>query len=159
MNKLLIIIAVVLFNISTASAQSPIIKDLREVIAQRSTSFTNLQKELVQDNTEKGVKAYMGSLGQSSICNAYVTQSATQGSMYVYLFNLENMDVMQTKIFTEMAQQYITELNDMVKTGNYKGRDYREGDSLVTEITDLNDNVVVQYVSSPVDHMIMVHGI
>jgi len=159
MNKILIIIALALFNTIMAHAQSPIIKDLREVISQRNSSFKTLQKELVQDNTEKGIKAYMGSVGGSSICNAFVTQSNGQGSMYIFLFSLENMDIMQTKIFTDMAQQYINELNNMVKTGNYKGRDYRDGESLVTEITDLNGNIVVQYVSNAADHMIMVHGI
>lgn len=158
MNKILLITFLIL-TATAVNAQSPLITNFRQVIAQRDTNFKSLQQDMVQDNFEKGVKVYNGSLGQSYICNAVITQSTAQGVMYVFIYNIKDMDTMQLNIFSTMAQQYITELNDMVKTGNYKGRDSEEGENMVTEITDLNGKIVVQYASSPIDHMILVHGV
>lgn len=156
MKKALFIIALVIFNFAKISAQSPIINDFRKIVAERTTAFKNLQGELLQDNVEKGVKIYSTTIGNSVICKAFITHSNTLGGTFIMVFNVQEMDVMKLKIFTNMAQQYIAELNDMVKTGNYKGRDYNEESNTITEITDLSGNVVVKYVSNDKEHMIMV---
>ena len=156
MKKAILIVALVVFNIGKTTAQSQIINDFRKIVAERTTAFKNLQGELLQDNVEKGVKIYSTSIGNSVICKAFITQSNTFGGTFLLVYNIEEMDAMKLTIFNNMASQYITELNDMVKTGNYKGRDYNEGSDSVTEIKDLNDNVVVKYVSNDTQHMIMV---
>lgn len=156
MKKAVLIVALIIFNVGKITAQSQIINDFRKIVAERTTGFKNLQTDLLQDNVEKGVKIYSPSIGNSVICKAFITQSNTFGGTFLLVYNIEEMDAMKLTIFNNMAAQYITELNDMVKTGNYKGRDYNEGSDSVTEIKDLNDNVVVKYVSNDTQHMIMV---
>jgi len=158
MKRILFIIALIFVATAKSFAQSPIITDFRQIVTERATGFKNIQQELLMDNTEKGVKIYQSSVGGSSICKSLVTHSATDGDVLLMIFNIESMDAMTMKIFMNIAQQYVTELNDMVKTGNYKGRDYKEGDDSITEITDIDGKVVVQYISNPTDHMLMFFG-
>lgn len=159
MKKILFIIAIVFFGTAKSFAQSPIITDFRQIVSERATGFKNIQQELLLDNTEKGVKIYQSSVGGSSICKSLVTHSATDGDVLLMIFNIESMDAMKIKIFMNMAQQYVTELNDMVKTGKYKGRDYNDGNDSITEITDADGKLVVQYISNPTDHMLMFFGV
>ena len=156
--KNLLLTAFIIFSIGKISAQSPLINDFRKIITERSTGFKSLQQDLLQDNTEKQVKIYSPSIGNSAICKAFITQSAANGATFLLVYNVEAMDAMSLKIFNNMAQQYITELNDMVKSGNYKGRDYNDGADSITEVTDLDGKVVAQYVSNSADHMILVFG-
>ena len=156
--KNLLLTALIIFSIGKISAQSPIINDFRKIITERTNGFKSLQQDLLQDNTEKKVKIYNPSVGQSSICKAFITQSETHGATFILVYNVESMDAMKLQIFNNMAQQYITELNDMVKSGNYKGRDYNDGEDSITEVTDLDGKVVAQYVSNTLDHMILVFG-
>ena len=156
--KNLLLTALIIFSIGKISAQSPIINDFRKIVTERTTGFKSLQKELLQENVEKQVKIYNSSIGQSSICKALITNSEKEGATFLLIYNLESMDAMKIQIFNNMAQQYITELNDMVKSGNYKGRDYNDGEDSITEVTDLDGKVVAQYVSNTLDHMILVFG-
>ncbi len=156
--KKLLLIAIFFCAIGQVSAQSPLINEFRTIVAERATGFKNLQKELLQENVEKQVKIYNSSIGQSSICRALITNSQQEGATFLLIYNVETMDGMMIKLFTNMAQQYVTELNDMVKSGQYKGRDYNDGADSITEVTDLDGKVVAQYVSNSADHMILVFG-
>ena len=158
MKNTIFIIALIFCTAGNASAQSQIINDFRTIVSERASGFKSLQQDLLQDNTEKQVKIYNTTIGQSSVCKAFITQSAALGGTFLMVYDVSAMDAMKLKIFGNMAQQYITELNDMIKSGKYKGRDYQEGEDAITEVTDLDGKIVAQYVSNNTQHMIMVFG-
>jgi hypothetical protein len=65
---------------------------------------------------------------------------------------------MMLKMFTIISGQYITELNEMVVSGNYTGKDYTENGESTTEIKDLQGNTVAQYISNSTEHLVVVFG-
>ena len=66
---------------------------------------------------------------------------------------------MMLKIMMVIAQKYVDEMNAMVKSGSYTGRDYEKTDgTTVTEIKDLNGVNIVDYQSNKDQHIVLVYG-
>ena len=59
-----------------------------------------------------------------------------------------------------MVNQYLDELNAMVQSGQYTGKDYTDSNGNgVTELKNLNNDIVVQYVSNDTHHYLYFFGI
>lgn len=158
MKKAFLILAFIVISFQNVSAQSPIIKEFREIVKDIPNQFTAIQKDLLQDNTEKNYKIYSSSIVDSAISKAIISKSLADGAVYVIRFDVQSLDGMMLKMFTIISGQYITELNDMVKSGNYTGKDYQNNGETTTELKDLQGNVVVQYISNSTEHLVMVFG-
>lgn len=158
MKKAILILAFITIAFQNLSAQSPIIKEFREIVKDIPNQFNTIQKELLQDNTEKNYKIYSSTIEDSAISRAMISKSLADGAVYVIRFDVQSLDGMMLKMFTIISGQYITELNDMVASGNYTGKDYQNNGETTTEIKDLQGNVVVQYISNSTEHLIMVFG-
>ena len=157
MNKITIILFVI-FTTALGTAQSPIIKQFREVIKDAPNHFSAFQNELLVDNTEKRSKVYNSKVEDNAISQNFIVKTEGKTSTYIVKFDVTKIDDMMMKLFLIIAQQYITELNDMVKSGAYTGKDYREGEDNVTEIKDLNGKTVVKYVSDSKEHYVIVYA-
>ena len=158
MKKLLWVVAFLFCYSGLVFAQSPAIEEFRQIISQRDTQFKGLQKEMLQEQPDKGLKIYSSLLGESGISKSVIAQSTSEGATYMIGYNIESMDEMKLRIFSLLVNQYMAELNDMVKSGNYKGRDFQNEGESITELTDLSGSVVTQYISSPTDHLLIVFG-
>ncbi len=160
MKKTILLIAFLMVGSLSLLAQTPIIADFRKIIADAPSQFNNLQKELTEENTEKGYKFYSTTLEDSPISDAYIQRRDNELPLYVLDYKVSSMNTMMLGLFTNMASQYIAELNEMVKSGNYTGEDYNTDDGRsVTEIKNLNNDIVVQYVSSDTNHTIFFYGL
>jgi hypothetical protein len=158
MKKAFLILAFITISFQTLSAQSPIIKQFREIIKDAPNQFNTIQKELLQDNKEKNYKIYSSTIEDTAISKAMISKSLADGAVYVIRFDVESLDGMMLKMFTIISGQYITELNEMVASGNYTGKDYQNNGETTTELKDLQGNVVVQYISNSTEHLVMVFG-
>jgi hypothetical protein len=158
MKKIILIIAIFLVAITTISAQSPVIKQFREIIKDAPNQFNTIQKELLQDNKEKNYKIYSSTIEDTAISKSVISKSLTDGAVYVIRFDVQSLDGMMLKMFTIISGQYITELNEMVASGNYTGKDYNENGESTTEIKDLQGNTVAQYISNSTEHLVVVFG-
>ena len=158
MKKAILILVFITIAFQNLSAQSPIINQFREIIKDAPNQFNTIQKDLLQDNTEKNYKIYSSTIEDTAISKAVISKSLSDGAVYVIRFDVQSLDGMMLKMFTIISGQYITELNDMVKSGNYTGKDYQNNGETTTELKDLQGNVVVQYISNNTEHLVMVFG-
>lgn len=156
-NKILII-ALLLTTVFTSFSQSPIIQDFRKIIADGPSQFNNLQGDLFQEND--GIKFYHSTIESSPISTVYIQVRGEELPLYVMDFKVEEISTQMLGLFMNMVEQYIAELNDMVKSGLYTGEDYTTEDGRgVTELRNLNNDIVVQYVSSDTNHDIYFFGL
>jgi hypothetical protein len=158
MKKIILIITFFLGIITTISAQSPVIKQFREIIKDAPNQFNTIQKELLQDNKEKNYKIYSSTIDDTAISKSVISKSLADGAVYVIRFDVQNLDGMMLKMFTIISGQYITELNEMVASGNYTGKDYNENGESTTQLKDLQGNTVVQYISNSSEHLVVIFG-
>jgi hypothetical protein len=156
MKKLLT--TIVFFIAVISFAQSPIIKQFREVVKDAPNQFTNFQKDLLSDNPEKHNKLYNSTIEDTAISNNFISQTEGQNGVYIIRFDVANLDGMMLKMFLTISEQYIKELNEMEKSGAYTGRDYQENGENITELKDLKGNVAVEYISNATEHLVMVYG-
>jgi hypothetical protein len=158
MKKLILSTVVTFLFAVSALAQTPVIKDFRTIVKDIPNQFDNLKKELLQDNTEKNYKIYSSTIADLPISKTLITITQTDGPVYIITFKTETMDAMMLRLFTMIAQQYMKEINEMVATGNYKGRDYKSNGEDITELTDNNGVKVLEYISSPKEHLLLFYG-
>lgn len=150
-NKILII-ALLFATSFTSFSQSPIITEFRKIIADAPAQFNNLKGDLFQENG--GNKFYHSNMEDSPIATSYIQQPPNQElPMYIIDYNVSKMDSQMIGLFSMMVNQYLDELNEMVKSGQYKGTDYTTSDGRsVTELKNMNNDLVVQYVSDATFH-------
>jgi hypothetical protein len=158
MKKLILSTVVTFLFAVSALAQTPVIKDFRAIVKDIPNQFDNLKKELLQDNTEKNYKIYSSTIADLPISKTLITITQTDGPVYIITFKTETMDAMMLRLFTMIAQQYMKEINEMVATGNYKGRDYKSNGEDITELTDNNGVKVLEYISAPKEHLLLFYG-
>ncbi len=159
MKKLILSAAVIFLFVINATAQSPIIVEFRDIVKNIPTNFQSIKKDLIEENKENNYKLFGTKLDDNPICDKFIYEPAGQPSVVILSFKVKNMADMMFKIFNTMVPQYLTEMNDMVKSGKYKGRDFQKDGKGVTEITDLNNNVVLQYQSDAEEHRLMFYGV
>ena len=152
MKNTILIIALLFGTVFTSFSQSPIVKDFRKIIADAPSQFNNLQADLFQENG--GNKFYHSTMEKSPIASAYIQVPPNQElPMYIIDYNVSKMSSQMIGMFTLMVNQYLDELNEMVKSGQYQGTDYTTADGRsVTELKNMNNDLVVQYVSDATYH-------
>jgi hypothetical protein len=158
MKKLAFTIIALLLFVYGAQAQSLAIKEFRQIIAARDSQFKPLQKTLLREIPEDGMQIYASTIEDSPISKALIVQTKDKVGTYMISYNVDNMEIETMGLFMQLVEQYVLELNAMAKTGNYKGRDYNDNGDSITELTDMDGNVVAQYVSNKSNHLIMVYG-
>lgn len=158
MKKAFLILAFITISVQTISAQSPIIKQFREIIKDAPNQFANFQKDLIKDTPEKNNKLYSSTVEDTPISRNLISKTIEEGSVYIIQFDVQSLDGMMLKMFTIISGQYIAELNEMVKSGNYTGKDYNENGESTTQLKDLQGNTVVQYISNEKEHLVLIFG-
>lgn len=156
--KKIYFIATLLFLSAVTFAQSDAILQFRQVMQDIPNQFDNLKKDLLQDNTEKNFKLYSSKIEDLPISRTVISVSPKVGHVYMVTFNVEKMDSMMLRVFTVLSQQYIAEINEMVKSGNYKGSDYTNNGESITELTDAKGELVFEYISSSKEHVLVFYG-
>lgn len=158
MKTKILIIALLITPIFNTFSQTPIIQDFRKIIAEAPSHFNTLQTDLFQEND--GYKFYHSSIEASPISTVYIQTSEEEVPIYVIDFNVEAMSAQMIGLFMNMVEQYIDEINEMVKSGQYTGEDFNTEDGRsITEIRNLNNDIVVQYLSNSTNHSIYFFGL
>lgn len=152
-------VAILLFVVTLANAQSPIIQEFRNILADAPNKFESFKVDKLSENTEKNYQYYSSNIKELPFSTTrIVSKPNNEQSIYLIKYNVKNLDGMMLNIFTNISTQYMTEINDMVKSGKYTGRDLKDGTDGVTEILDLNGKHIVDYISNADDHYIYVYS-
>ena len=154
MKKNLFLLLLTLILGSTASqAQSPAIKELRALVEEAPMKFETQLGEVDKENN--GLVYYKTKNKSGDV--SFIVKNKTGNHQYYMIYNLDPDD-MSFKLKKMLMDQYVTELNAMVKTGNYKGTDVVQDGNNVTRITDLAGNRVVDLQSTSSNFFVIVYG-
>lgn len=133
----------------SAAAQSPVIKNLRTVIADAPNGFVSLRGEVTEENKEKKATFYKSTLEAAGGDAFMVKMEQTGKVVYAIRYDIKNMQSAMLPLITKIIEQYIAELNEMVKSGKYTGREYTSDDGMsVTEINDQEGRHILDYSSN-----------
>lgn len=144
-----------------AQEPAPVIKELRSIIADAGTGFQSFIGDADGRDEASATTFYKLKIEpQISISQGFfLEKEATKHRTFILRYNVKDLDIMMLKIMLIIAQKYVDEMNAMVKTGAYTGRDYEKTDgTTVTEIKDLNGANIVDYQSNKDQHIILVYG-
>ncbi len=156
-----LLLAVTAASPAFAQEPAPIIKELRSIVADAGTGFQSFLGEKDGRDEASGTTFYKANKEpQASISQLFIMEKeATKHRTAILRYNVNDLDAMMLKLMMIMAQKYVDEMNAMVKSGAYTGRDYEKEDgTTVTEINDLKGNHVMDYQSTKDQHMILVYG-
>lgn len=142
MKKLTLLFLVFVLCVYTAHAQSPIIQEFRELIKSGQTNFTGEMGEKTQENPENKIVFYKTKRQRDiAVIQSFIIHQTTENSnIYVIKYSLKDAEPKMLKLLTMLVQQYVEELNLMVKSGGYTGRNYkRDNGTEVFNVTEIND--------------------
>jgi hypothetical protein len=158
MKKSILTIAFSLFFGTTIFAQTPIIKDFRAIIADRSNEFVNLQKALTLDNSAAGFKQYSSKIEDLGF-NKNIIINGNRGAQYLVVYDLLAMSKDIKQFFDQISIQYFTEIDAMSKTGNYVVQDYKANDgTLITELKNAAGDKILEYRIKSNEHLLLFVG-
>lgn len=148
-----------LFFIQIANAQSPIIKEFRNILIDAPNKFESYKVAKISDNKDKNYELYSSKIEELPFSvTRVIAKTNDEPSVYFIKYDVKNLDAMMLKLFINISTQYMTEINDMVKSGNYTGRDVKDNGDDITEVFDLKGNHVMDYISNADAHFIYVYS-
>ncbi len=144
-----------------AQTPAPIITELREIVADAGTGFRSYRGDVIEHDSSSGVIYYKSThIPQASTAAHYLIENAKTGSRFYRIrYDVKAMDGMQLRIMKAMAQKYIEEINAMLNSGAFDGRDYKNEDGAdVTELKDKRGENIIDYQSDADQQVIIVYG-
>lgn len=140
---------------ANAQTAAPVVIELRQLLQSAKTNFVNdLGKKIEEDPATKNV--FYEAAKPAVEADAFVVHLNAGQNMYVL-----NYDCTGEKInkMLPIVEQYLDELNKMVKESDYTGEDYKDKNGkAVTDIHDKAGNLVLRYTSVPATQTIYVYG-
>jgi len=148
-----------MFAFLNTNAQSPIIKTFREIVADAANDFNNYKVTKISENKEKNYDLYSSKIEELPFSSTkIIVPTNNKKPIYFIKYSIKDLDVMTLKLFTNISEQYITEINEMIKTGKYTGKDVKEKEDDITELYDLKGAHIMDYISNVNAHYIYIYG-
>jgi hypothetical protein len=92
----------------------------------------------------------------TKLAETFIVHQASGQNMYVISYDAKGDKVAGVM---PLVDHYLDELNNMLKTGNYTGKDYKNTQGKdVTDIRDKDGNLVLRYASNLENQSIFLYG-
>jgi hypothetical protein len=158
MRKLILSALTAILFSTIATAQTPVIKDFRAIIADRPNEFVNLHKELTSDNTAAGFKQYSSTIADLGF-NKNIIINGNRGAQYIQVYNLLAMSTDIRQFYEAISKQYFAEIDAMAKTGQFTVEDYKANDgTLITAVKNSAGEKILEYRLKPNEHTLLFVG-
>ena len=154
-----LILALFLLPFCSVFAQSRTITDMREIIADGPSQFNNLQKDLLEEKTKNGYTFYSTKINHSYLSESYIRRNNNEPAEYIIKYKIDKTNPGSFAFLKETFDDYMKELENMGNSGNYRAQQKTESGIRAIQISNLNNDVVVQYESSMEEHVIYFFGI
>ncbi|WP_295672733.1 hypothetical protein [uncultured Mucilaginibacter sp.] len=154
--KLLIIFALATLGLSVqAQTEAPVITELHLLLKNAKNNFVNdVGKKVEEDTVTKNI--YYETKNPVVAADPFILHLGTGQNIFIL-----NYDATGDKLtaLIPIVDQYIDELNKMVKTSDYTGNDYKnEKGKAVTDIHDKDGNLVLRYTSDKASQTVYLYG-
>ena len=153
-----LILALFMLSVCSVFAQDMVIKSLRSIIDDAPSQFNNLQKDFLEEKSKNGYTYYSSNADQSFLSESYIRRKENEQPMYIVIYKVPNTDPTSFRVFKEIYQAYMNEMEEMAKSGNYVVRDATEYEQHAIQLTNLNNDEVLQYLSDKDEFKIFVFG-
>ncbi len=157
MKKILVLlISILTFQFCVqAQTEAAVITQLHTLLQSAKSNFhDDMGKKIDEDASTKTI--YYETLKPSEAAETFIVHQATGQNMYVIMYDGKGDKI--AKIIP-IVDQYIDELNNMVKSGNYSGEDYKDKNGKdVTDVKDKAGNLVLRYASNTETQTIYLYG-
>lgn len=163
MKKLSMLFATFLLLCISAAANaqevSPLIKELRALVESGKTNFKNEVGAFIKTDQVLKTSIYK-TKKETAAATTLLMQSQDKQRVYMIRYDVANMNADMVGLMAGIVDQYINELNAMVKTGAYTGKDGTDADGLdVTQVYDMAGNHVLDYKSTKEMQSIYLYGL
>ncbi len=144
---------------TNAQEASPVIKELRALVESGKTNFKNEIGPFIKTDEASKISLYK-TKKETTAATTLIMQSQDKQCVYMIRYDMKDMNADMVGLMAVIVDQYINELNAMVKTGNYTGKDATDSDGLdVTQLYDLAGNHVLDYKSTKEIQSIYLYGL
>jgi hypothetical protein len=152
---LLIIVAFGIQLYAKAQTEPVQITQLHALLQSAKNNFADeIGKKIDEDTTSKSI--YYETKKPTEAAETFIVHQASGQNMYVINYDGKGDKII--KLIT-IVDKYIDELNNMAKTGNYTGEDYKSKSGKdVTDIKDKAGNLVLRYASDKETQSIYLYG-
>ena len=147
-------------NIYAQDAPSPAVAQIRQLIKSAKTDFKDDMGTLIQEDKDTKI-SYYETKKPTAGAQTFIYSSSNPDvtPMYVINYDVKAMDTSMLGLLMVIVNQYIDELNVMVKSGNYTGKDYKDANGMgVTDIKDKGGNYILRYQSNSEKQNIYIYG-
>ena len=148
-------------NIYAQAKPSPAILELRALVQSAKTGFKDDTGELLKEDKENKINYYK-TKKETTAAQTFIfkTMGTDAAPVYVITYHVKGMDAMMMGLVFKIVDQYIDELNLMVQSGDYTGRDYTDDQGMaITEMKDKKGNHILDYGSDKETQNIYIFGL
>jgi hypothetical protein len=131
-----------LFQVKSQTADQ-VKNNFKALLLESSTDFKNIQGAVLENDAANKTVYYASSKSLGSTFEAICVNSGDNTSYYSSKFEYSKTSELIKA--NEILPGILDEVNAMVKSGKYKGRDYDKSDIIsITEVKDLEGNYIVE---------------
>lgn len=140
---------------ASAQTETPVITRLRDLLQSAKTNFvSDLDKKIDEDTTTHAIY-YEPKIPVKGAESFFVHYSSGL-NMMVITYDAKGDKAVE---MMPIVDQYMDELNKMVKTGNFTGQDYKGKTGMdVTDLKDKEGNLILRYTSNREIQRIYIYG-
>jgi hypothetical protein len=140
---------------SKAQTDTPAITQLRQLMVSAKTNFTADMGKAMGDDTV-GHSFYETKNPTEAAQTAIMQVKASGQNIYMIILSMEGDNLAKA---IPLVDQYLNEMNHMVKTGDYTGEDRKDSNGKdLTELKDKNGKLVLRYTSDKDSQNIYLYG-
>ena len=148
MKNKFMIISFFLLSVCAIFGQSRTASDVREIIADGPSQFKNLQKELIEEKSKNGYTFYTTKINHSYLSESYIRRNENEPAQYIIKYKIDKTNPGSFEFLKQTFEEYRVEFEAMINSGNYRAQQKTESGVLAIQVTDLNNQIVLQHESS-----------
>lgn len=157
MKKIIVLLLIFIIGLRIAHAQTPapVIAELRTLLQSAKTNFQGeMGAQIGADSASKMV--FYETNKKTTGAETFISKQSSGQNLYIITYNVKGENAVK---LMPIVDSYVNELNDMIKSGNYKGRDYKDKNGKdVTDMTDNAGNLVLRYASNTETQNLYIYG-
>jgi hypothetical protein len=138
-----------------AQTEGSLISNFHALLESAKTNFINdLDKKIDEDTVTHRV--YYEARKPVTGAESFFVHQPSGQNMMVITYDVKGDKAVETML---VVDQYMNELNKMVKSGDYTGEDYKTKNGMdVTDIKDKEGDVIIRYTSTHETQRIYIYG-
>lgn len=142
--NIILIAAIIAFSFSIkAQTTEQIVANFKTLVEEATSDFKNVKGELIVNDSTTSTTFYNCTKTLGSAFEAVCINTSDNSTYFSSKFEFsETKELLKAN---EILPEIVNEVNAMVKSGKYSGRDYKKTETIdITEVKDLDGNYIIE---------------